>query len=249
MINKRVVTVVFFLLILGGAFVIPRAMRYFSVREAEQLLQRELPTTYSSLTTYSDELPEEVNLPVPFTPQAPHANWELPYQEACEEAAVLMAIRYVFGNAILSPEDADAGILDLVKMNEEILGYPYDQTALQVQELIQEIDPTISTRLFHDPTVDDLRRELAQGNVVIVPIAGRLLRNPFFHRPGPVYHMLVLRGYTTDGYFITNDPGTKRGEGYLYTFERIMDAMHDWNDGNPAEGEKIVVVLEPFGNT
>ena len=30
-------------------------------------------------------LPAEINLKVPFTAQAPHANWELPYGEACEK--------------------------------------------------------------------------------------------------------------------------------------------------------------------
>ena len=104
-----------FTLLLVGVLVVPRGLHFLSVREAQQLLERDLPIIYSPFTTYSgellgevnvpvpyspfstfrssDDLPEEINLPVPFTPQAPHANWELPYQEACEEAAVLMSIR------------------------------------------------------------------------------------------------------------------------------------------------------------
>jgi hypothetical protein len=35
-------------------------------------------------------LPKQVLLSVPFTPQAPHANWNPPFDEACEEAALLM---------------------------------------------------------------------------------------------------------------------------------------------------------------
>ena len=232
--------------VLVSILIVPRLVRRSSVRQAEQLLDRTLPTTYPLLTTTAGELPTAINLPVPFTTQAPFSNWDLPYQEACEEASALMEIRYVFGNSILSSEDADAAILDLVKTNEEILQYPYDQTAKQVQELISEIDSAIKTRLITDPTIEELKREIASGNVIIVPAAGRLLRNPFFNRPGPVYHMLVLRGYTSDGYFITNEPGTKRGEGYLYTLERIMDAMHDWNGGEVENGQKIVIVVEPF---
>jgi len=230
------------------ALTVPRVLHRISIREAERQLERELPPA-QELSTFHSELStplKEVNLPVPFTTQAPHANWDMPYQEACEEAAALMAIRYVFGNEILSPADADKGILDLVRANEVILGYPVDQTADQVRELIKEIDPAIQARLLADPSVFDLKKELSAGNVIIVPAAGRKLKNPFFQRPGPLYHMLVLRGFTEDGYFITNDPGTRRGEGYPYKFERIMEAMGDWNSGNPAEGEKVVVVVEPL---
>ena len=39
--------------------------------------------------------------------------------------------------------------------------------------------------------------------------------------------MLVVIGYTDDG-FITNDPGTKRGEQYWYKTETLLDAIHDW---------------------
>jgi len=35
-------------------------------------------------------LPESYNLGVPFTSQAPEANWQIPFKEACEEASVLM---------------------------------------------------------------------------------------------------------------------------------------------------------------
>lgn len=235
------------LLIAGVTFGMLRWQHRQDVKEAEILLQRELPpvldTSRSQLTAHSSPL-SEINLPVPFTPQAPHANWKMPYQEACEEAAALMAIRYVFGNPIDNADDADAGIKDLVRANEEILRYPVDQTAEQLMELILEIDPAIPVSLVHNPSIDDLKQTLSQGKVIIVPAAGRKLKNPFYVRPGPVYHMLVLRGYTDDGYFITNDPGTKRGEGYLYPFDVMMEAMGDWNGGRSEVRERVVLVLE-----
>jgi hypothetical protein len=224
-----------------------RAERQQAVREAEALLAREIPEPSIALPVVSDTTPvTAINLPIPFTSQAPHGNWDMPYQEACEEAAALMAIRYIFGNPILGPVDADTGILDLVAANEEILGYSVDQTAAELMDLIVEIDPGIPVELLPDPTIAVLKEELAQGHVIIVPAAGRQLKNPFYHQPGPLYHMLILRGYTEDGYFITNDPGTKRGEEYLYPQEVIMDAMGDWNDGDPVSGQKVVLVLQPI---
>ncbi len=248
--------------LVGVSFVaLPKWERYRMVREAEELQERERPpvtspkpqagsSSISSSTSSfspetSPELLAEINLDVPFTSQAPNGNWDLPYQEACEEAAVLMAIRYVFSNPILNADDADKGIVDLVNANEA-LGFPIDQTAEQMMALIHDIDPNIPVALVEDPTIDLLKKQLSQGNVIIVPAAGRELQNPFFQTPGPLYHVFVLRGYTSDGYFITNDPGTRRGEGYLYPIERVMDAMGDWNSGDPANGAKVVLVLKPL---
>lgn len=246
------------ILILGGIVIlvttvvaVPKWQRHQEIREAEELLERGLPPVIEpSPNPNPNPSPvalAEVNLNVPFTSQAPTGNWDLPYQEACEEAAALMAIRYVFGNPIIDSADADAGILDLVRANEA-LGFPIDQTAEQVMALIHDVDPKIPVALVEDPTIEILKNQLSQGNVIIVPAAGRELKNPFFNQPGPLYHMFVLRGYTDDGYFITNDPGTKRGEGYLYPFDRVMNAMGDWNGGNPSNGQKVVLVLKPIEN-
>src|SRR3989338_1080583 len=198
---------------IAGIVAIPKIQKWQRIREAEQLLEHPLPevthpldiSPSSSLSPSPNPSPRpEVNLPVPFTSQAPHANWDMPYQEACEEASALMAFRYAFGNPILSPNDADAGIRDLVRVNEEMLGNPVDQTIAEVRDLMLEIEPSISLRILKNPQVEELKTELSRGNVIIVPLEGRKLKNPFFQSPGPLYHMLVLRGYTSDGFFITD---------------------------------------------
>lgn len=252
--RTQAITVVAFVVVgLSAIVAVPRVAHYLSAREAEQLLERELPPVVSLNSLSPSPSPDpnprpEVNLPVPFTVQAPHANWEMPYKEACEETSALMAIRYVFGTTFLDAADADAAIRDLVRTNEEILKLPFDQTAEQIRALMLEIEPRLVVRLLHDSAVEQLKQELSGGNVIIVPAAGRKLGNPFYRRPGPLYHMLVLRGYTADGYFITNDPGTKRGEGYLYPFSRIMEAMGDWDPAlqQPDTNRKVVLVVEPL---
>jgi hypothetical protein len=243
--NKHIVIGIVLLAIVSTVFLLSKVQDNQAIRDAEKLLEKPLPPFTELSENLVLEPKDEVNLPVPFTSQAPHANWDMPYQEACEEAAALMAIRYIFNNPIDNPEDADAAILDLVRDNETLLNNPVDQTVVQVIDLIQEVDPGISAYPLSKPTVEEIQIQLSQGNVVIVPAAGKKLMNPFYKNGGPLYHMLVLRGYTADGYFITNDPGTKRGEGYLYPFEVIMEAMGDWNDGDPRNGEKVVLILEP----
>jgi hypothetical protein len=193
-------------------------------------------------------LPASVNLAVPFTPQAPHGNWDEPYQEACEEASVYMVERYYAGEreGLINPDQADLDLLKIVAFEEELFGYYEDTTAEQSGIFAELIFGFSNILLIEDPTVEDIKKQLVAGRPVIVPVAGRLLGNPYFTAPGPLYHMLVIRGYTVGNKFIVNDPGTRYGENYLYDFDTIMHAMHDWNGGAEiTEGKKIVLVIEP----
>lgn len=185
--------------------------------------------------------PAEINLNVPFTSQAPHATWDEDHQEFCEEASVLMAGRYFEDRPITGKDDAEAALQRLKTREIEMFGYFKDTTAEETARLLEDVY-TVETELVRDPTVAQLKAALADSRLVLVPAAGRQLGNPNFTAPGPLYHMLVLKGYTQDGRFITNDPGTRKGANYVYPFDRIMTAMHDWNGGDVAGGEKVVVI-------
>lgn len=185
---------------------------------------------------------DAVNWNVPFTSQAPTGNWDALHEEACEEASVLMVLRYFHGTSIGSSQQADDAIVDLVAKNEA-LGFPVDDTAVQIVTLIHSLDPAIEATLLKNPTEEQLKEVLSAGSLVIVPAAGRDLGNPYYTAPGPLYHMLVIRGYTRDGYVITNDPGTKRGANYVYRWAVLLDAMHDWNGGDVEHGQRVVIVV------
>lgn len=185
--------------------------------------------------------PDSINLAVPFTPQAPHANWDLPYQEACEEASVLMAAAFLGADVDLSSANAaDAEILDIVEHQMSLLGIYLDTTAEETVQFADARYPGLDFEVVANPTVDQIKGFVAAGQPVIVPAAGKQLGNPFFSGEGPLYHMLVIRGYTSTS-FITNDPGTRRGEQFVYPYDTIMSAMGDWNDGDPANGAKVVI--------
>lgn len=190
-------------------------------------------------------LPAQINLAVPFTPQAPFANWDLPYQEACEEASAYMVYLYYQGepSGLIDASTADTAIWDLVDFQTDYLGIYLDTTAVQTADFIDAYYG-LSTTVVENPTVEQIKAELTAGRPVILPAAGQKLGNPFFSGAGPVYHMLVLRGFDGDQ-FITNDPGTWRGESYLYDIDVIMSAMGDWNDGDPANGAKRVIFVAP----
>jgi uncharacterized protein YvpB len=170
------------------------------------------------------ELPSTFKIRVPFTPQAPHANWDDPYQEACEEASLIMVNAY-WQNYGLSSNRADDEIKALVNY-QTAQGLGQDITIEQVAQIAEEYYG-FKTRMLHNPTIEDIKREISWENPVIIPAAGRKLGNPYFSGAGPWYHMLVVTGYDRNE-FITNDPGTKRGKGYKYKYQTLMDAIHDW---------------------
>jgi hypothetical protein len=71
-----------------------------------------------------------------------------------------------------------------------------------------------------------------------------MLKNPYYSGDGPWYHMIVVIGYDGTS-FITNDVGTKRGAQYHYTYDTLINAIHDWTgtDDMIATGSKNALVL------
>lgn len=187
-------------------------------------------------------LPPEVNLSAPFTSQAPHAIWDEDHDDFCEEASVLMAARAWQGRSIASADDAEAAMQQIKQWQLDRFGLFKSTTAAQTMEILTDFY-NVPARLLSNPTLTDLKTELAAGHLIIVPAAGRELGNPNFRQPGPLYHMLLLKGYTTKGTFITHDPGTRHGKNYVYSFDVLRNAIHDWNDGDVERGQAVVIVV------
>jgi hypothetical protein len=188
-------------------------------------------------------LPKQVLLSVPFTPQAPHANWNPPFDEACEEAALLMVEKYLSGEKLVADTAAEE-IQKLVEWQKEN-GYPLDIPAKKVAEVAEQYFLRKAAVYSHDDvSVENIKHLLALGHPVILPAAGQLLQNPYFSGEGPPYHMLVIIGYKGDD-FITNEPGTRRGEQYLYPQEKIISVIHDWTGSKQTirSGKKAMVVI------
>lgn len=190
-------------------------------------------------------LPSEANLDVPFTTQAPYQNWDYPYQEACEEASIIMADAFYRGKSgKISDEDAKRAIDAIVAYENKTLGFYKDTDAEQTAEVIKGYFGYEDVLVRPVKSADDIRRVVANGYPVILPAAGKLLKNPNFRNGGPLYHMLVVKGYTKDR-FITNDPGTRRGADYTYAVDVLMNAIHDWNGGDVTNGAKLMIVILP----
>lgn len=209
--------------------------------------------TVNQQPTTNNQFPISYNLAVPFQPQAPDANWGLPYQEACEEAALIMASAFFDGQKDLSAPQMDKAIKDLVAWEEKRFGYYQDTTVDEVATIAREYFD-LQAELSYDVSVENIKRQIAANKLVLVPAAGKILPNPYFRAPGPLYHMLVIRGYTPNR-FITNDPGTKRGRAFTYRYDDLLNSIHDWprptggskQDVSEAEmltGKKVMIVID-----
>lgn len=194
----------------------------------------------------AEPLPTSYNLAVPFTSQAPQGVWDALHEDACEEASIYMVIEYFdgVGDRKIDPVVADTAITAVVNYAQSELDHGLSIHADAAVELIEAYYPDYNARIVENPTIDELKQYVADGYPVIVPAAGRELGNPFFTGEGPLYHMLVIRGYD-ETRFITNDPGTRHGQNYAYTYSVLMSAMGDWNNGDPANGESRVIIIQP----
>lgn len=187
-------------------------------------------------------LPESAIVKVPFLAQAPFANWDPLHEEACEETSLIMVSHYFNKSKIKDKEQGEQEILSLIDY-ENKNGYGPSVTLKQLQEIANSYFGLKNSRIVKDVTKENIEKEIAKGKPVIIPAAGKILPNPNFRNGGPNYHMLIIKGYNSQ-YFITNDPGTKNGEGYKYKFNDLINAIHDWNSENILNGEKAYLVFD-----
>ena len=223
--------------------------------EKQDDIEPEIDTSSAQGGSVPSETPEQIMssvlYPVPFAPQAPHANWDMPYQEACEEAAMIMIAKYAKKEKF-DAQIMDEEILKLVAWQEKN-NYPIDLTADQIVEVLKKYF-FINAYTDTETNVQNIKDLLNQKKLIIIPAAGRQLGNPYFTGVGPLYHNLVIIGYDEDE-FITNDPGTRRGEKYRYKYFDLINAIHDWNGGvrvfkdprpepDITKGKKVMVVID-----
>jgi len=207
------------------------------------------PVSAAATAAATVKLPATFSFSVPFTSQAPLAQWnDERQQDGCEEAAALMAMAWAKGGA---PKDKTA-------WRDKIVGLS-DWENKKYGEYRDISLPDMVSWIFNDyfsftgatvKTVKGaaaIRKELEKGNLVLAPMNGRALKNPYFFAPGPERHMVLIKGYDyKTKQFITNDPGTRRGENYRYSESIIFNAIRPYKTGNkkpfgPLKKEVIVI--------
>ena len=187
------------------------------------------------------------NLDMPFISQAPEKNWDANHEDYCEEASLLMAQAFKT-HTVLSVAEQETRLLEMHDWEMKTFGHFESTPVAEVLRIAKEFLKFKKASIVDSPTYEYIRSEVAAGHVVLVAADGRALLNPHFKNGGPAFHMVVVRGFTDEGDFITNDPGTQFGENFVYKKFILMSAMHDWDheptDKIPASGVARIIVLE-----
>lgn len=191
-------------------------------------------------------LPPNKEIVVPFTSQAPQGNWQEPWQNACEEASIVM-IQNFYKDEGLTPEKARQQILAVFTLKKTTAPASKDESLERIEEIINSGNLNWQVHVVNDPSLTMIKDELTANHPIIAPVYAPLLNNPNYTNPGPLYHVIVITGYDdAKGEFITNDPGTEAGKNYRYPYSVLLGALHDYLANKDYKaGAKRVLFTEP----
>lgn len=251
--KRFVYLIIILILVLAAGVVLNRY--FFKSEQNNQIILSASPSNIllsPSIKLTDTPEPSPVSTPIPseflienfpFQSQAPFANWDDLHNEACEEASVILVKWWLSDKSTISAEAMDEEILKLVEWQEKNFGGHHD---LAVEKTLQmaESNYGLSGKTYDDVDISKIKSHVIQNHPVIFPAAGRLLGNPNFRQPGPIYHMSVIIGYK-DNDFIVQDVGTRRGDHYKYNQQVLFNAIHDWSGSpeNIESGGKTMLIL------
>lgn len=172
------------------------------------------------------ETPQQILHDVPFFAQAPMGDWNQPWQDACEEASIILGA-YWLKNKPLTKQKFIQEIQYLVQLQNTMFGSYVDTTIDQTKTMYDRYYGIWTTSIIDQPSIQDLKEQLAQWHLIVAPFAGKKLWNPYYSNGWPRYHMMLIVGYD-ETHFITHDVGTRHGQNFRYTHHVIIDALHDF---------------------
>lgn len=235
----------------------PMVMNYVDAKRNAKIVDsvevvKEAPEPTAQATVeVAKPLPKSVLLKVPYTLQAPNGNWNdaTGYGEACEEASILMVHYYLSGkkfpNQMIPKSVAIAEMDKMIYYQQKHYGYKRD--AHEGNLSMERLGKFAKAYYGYDYRVielteDNIKRELADGNVVIVPVMTAPLRDlgGGNYASGNVYHVVPIVGYTSKG-VITNDEGFGPGQNYFYKWSVIFKAI-DAQKVNSPKRQGLVLI-------
>lgn len=193
-------------------------------------------------------LKDDIKQSVPFVVQAPHAQWDDErYQDACEEASLLMAHAWIENDGYISKNDAEEELEKMFAQEQILFGGATDTSVADTAQFFTEYYGH-DVYVHENITMEAMYQNLSDGAIIIAPTDGTKLGNPNFTNGGPERHMLVIIGYDQKNKeFITNDPGTRVGRGYKYKDATLYNAIRDYKTGHkePIEStSKNVIIIK-----
>jgi hypothetical protein len=237
--NKTLFLVIVLIAFLDGMLVMQHLSENTPVSTANQVrvLQDSLSskTAPAALTEVIATEPEAKS--VPFTTQAPLGYWTTkPWADFAEEACVYMAYKWGTDSEMPGTAETATNLEAIGQWETEHLGSSALTDISQTLQMLNLALGYAKATISVDTSIANLKTLLDGGAILIVPVNGQILDNRYYGDPAPQYHMIVIYDYNAEG-FLSNDPGTSRGKGALYTETKILESLQDLN------GEKRMIVV------
>jgi len=192
-------------------------------------------------------LPNKHLIKTSFVPQSPEQNWDQPWQDACEEAA-LLTVNYFYKNQDPNLETMRDDILKMIDF-ENSQAFTHDMNLDQMSLVVKKY-LGFDSQIIENPTIDDIKKYISQDIPIVVPANGKTLfkENKHFTNGGPYYHNLTILGYDdSKNQFIVHDVGTKSGAYFKYSYSLLIESIHDFpitkNKEDINTGSKKVLIL------
>ncbi len=176
-------------------------------------------------------LSQSVFLNVPFTTQAPLNEWTDPRQkDGCEEAAILMAMMWVWGIQ-LPAEELAREITRMADYEKVFYGYHEDTSIEDTAQLMRDYFHYENIVVKENIGTGDIKRELDAGSVVLIPVNTRLF-GVSSYLYGPLRHTVVATGYDNQtGDIIINDPMRAWGKGFHIKEAALGKGLYNYMSG------------------
>ncbi len=194
-------------------------------------VQEVVPVVLSTPTPTPTRL-VRVQLAVPYVNEAPDDNWSGPWNNGCEEAAVVMIEAFYQNKSAVSIAEAKQMMQRLFDEQDRVWGSNANSDAARTVQFVATLG-LFRARVVNAPTVEQIKEEVAAGRPVITLHRGFELGNPNipFLATGSSYHTLVVIGYDdATGEFIVHDDGDAKAGAYRrYEYSVVMDSLHDYD--------------------
>jgi len=198
--------------------------------------RRSIPTSQSIVENIApaptviqkNGLPNKHLIKTIFVPQAPEKKWDQPWQDACEESA-LLTVHYYYKSLSPGIETMVNDLNNIFKFESD-QGWSHDINVSQMSTVSSKLWG-YKSKIIENPTIEDIKRYIAGDSPVIIPANGKTLykENKHFKSGGPWYHNLVILGYDDDKkQFIVHDVGTQFGPYFHYSYSTLMASIHDF---------------------
>lgn len=173
-------------------------------------------------------------LPVPFTSEAPDGLMIGNWKNACEEASIVMIDQFYAGNTVkkLPITQAKKLMSRYFTIANKIFGGNANEDAKQIAQLMNQYSTSSAARIVKNPTLDQIKNELAGGRPVIALLYGKGLNSRIdFLAGGSYYHTFVIIGYddNTNEFIVNDDGDLKLGLDLRYKYDTILGALHDYS--------------------